>query len=378
MSAAHGGQVLLSQAVVDGVRDGLPAAGVAARSRSRPAAGPFDAGTRLPGRASAAAAGVSGAAFAGDHAEQPAAAAHDLHRARQGAGGVEAALRQGAPADAHRLRRLRQDPPRPAGRRRFARALPRRRVVGGARAARPTRASCRGRWRRCSALEEEPGKPIIDDARRASQGQARSCCCSTTASTCSTRARSWPTRSCARVPAPHDPREQPRSARHRRRADLSRAVAVAARSRSRRRRRRRSRRSRRCSSSSIAALLASARTFGSPPENAATLVSICHRLDGIPLAIELAAARVRSLSVEEINRRLDHRFRLLTGGLAHGAAAPADAALADRLELRPACAIRRRLLLQRLSVFAGGWTLEAAERVCAGDDVERGRGARSS
>ncbi len=49
-------------------------------------------------------------------------------------------------------------------------------------------------------------------------------------------------------------------------------------------------------------------------QNAATLASICYRLDGIPLAIELAAARVRSLSVEEINRKLDQRFRLLTGG----------------------------------------------------------------
>ena len=49
-------------------------------------------------------------------------------------------------------------------------------------------------------------------------------------------------------------------------------------------------------------------------QNAAALASICHRLDGIPLAIELAAARVRSLSVEEINRKLDQRFQLLTGG----------------------------------------------------------------
>ena len=61
------------------------------------------------------------------------------------------------------------------------------------------------------------------------------------------------------------------------------------------------------------ALLARA-DFQITEQNASTLASICYRLDGIPLAIELAAARVRSLSVEEINRKLDERFRLLTGG----------------------------------------------------------------
>ena len=49
-------------------------------------------------------------------------------------------------------------------------------------------------------------------------------------------------------------------------------------------------------------------------QNGPALASVCHRLDGIPLAIELAAARVRSLSVEDIDDRLDQRFRLLTGG----------------------------------------------------------------
>ena len=67
----------------------------------------------------------------------------------------------------------------------------------------------------------------------------------------------------------------------------------------------------------------------------AAVADICQRLDGIPLAIELAAARVRSLSVEKIAERLTDRFRLLTRGRPHGAAAAADAARADRLELRP-------------------------------------------
>jgi predicted ATPase len=107
-------------------------------------------------------------------------------------------------------------------------------------------------------------------------------------------------------------------------------------------------------------------------ENAATVVSICHRLDGIPLAIELAAARVRSLSVEEINHRLDHRFRLLTGG--PRTALPRQQTLRSLIDwsydllLDP-----EKVVLQRLSVFAGGWTLEAAERICAGDQGEDGQ-----
>jgi predicted ATPase/class 3 adenylate cyclase len=105
-------------------------------------------------------------------------------------------------------------------------------------------------------------------------------------------------------------------------------------------------------------------------QNASTLASICHRLDGIPLAIELAAARVRSLSVEEINNKLDHRFRLLTGG--SRTALPRQQTLCSLIDwsydlLREA----EKLFLQRLSVFAGGWTLAAAEAVCAGEGIEK-------
>jgi hypothetical protein len=104
-------------------------------------------------------------------------------------------------------------------------------------------------------------------------------------------------------------------------------------------------------------------------QNAATLASICYRLDGIPLAIELAAARVRLLSVEEINHKLDQRFRLLTGG--SRTALPRQQTLRSLIDwsynlLHDA----EQLLLQRLSVFAGGWTLAAAEQVCAGEGVE--------
>jgi predicted ATPase/Tfp pilus assembly protein PilF len=97
--------------------------------------------------------------------------------------------------------------------------------------------------------------------------------------------------------------------------------------------------------------------------NSAAVASVCHRLDGIPLAIELAAARVRSLTVEQINTRLDQRFRLLTGG--SRTALPRQQTLQALIDwsydlLTP----QEQTLLGRLSVFAGGWTLEAAEAVC--------------
>ncbi len=101
--------------------------------------------------------------------------------------------------------------------------------------------------------------------------------------------------------------------------------------------------------------------------NARAIAQICTRLDGIPLAIELAAARVKTLSPQQIAERLDDRFRLLTGG--------SRTALPRQRTLQAATdwsykllSESERALLRRLSVFAGGWTLEAAEFVCA-DDV---------
>lgn len=99
-------------------------------------------------------------------------------------------------------------------------------------------------------------------------------------------------------------------------------------------------------------------------QNAPALASLCHRLDGIPLAIELAAARVRSLSVEDINARLDQRFRLLIGG--SKTSVPRQQTLRALIDwsydlLNDA----ERSLLRRLSVFSGGWTLGSAEQVCS-------------
>ena len=95
---------------------------------------------------------------------------------------------------------------------------------------------------------------------------------------------------------------------------------------------------------------------------------ICRRLDGIPLAIELAAARLAVLSLDQLAARLDDRFRLLTGG--SRTALPRQQTLRATLDWSYDLLDEpERLLLQRLSVFAGGWTLEAAEAVCAGDGI---------
>ena len=109
--------------------------------------------------------------------------------------------------------------------------------------------------------------------------------------------------------------------------------------------------------------------FALTDATAPALARLCHRLDGIPLAIELAAARTRSLTVEQIHDRLDQRFRLLTGG--SRTALPRQQTLLGLMdwsyELLNAS---ERQTLARLSGFAGGWTLAAAEAVCAGGGIE--------
>ena len=103
--------------------------------------------------------------------------------------------------------------------------------------------------------------------------------------------------------------------------------------------------------------------------NAPAVAQVCWRLDGIPLALELAAARVRSLSADEINTRLDHRFRLLTGG--SRTVLPRQQTLRALIDWSyDLLAEAEETLLRRLSVFAGGWTLAAAEGVCSDEDRE--------
>jgi predicted ATPase/DNA-binding SARP family transcriptional activator len=110
-------------------------------------------------------------------------------------------------------------------------------------------------------------------------------------------------------------------------------------------------------------------TFRLTAANAPLVAQICRRLDGIPLAIELAAARVKVLAAEQIAARLDDVFHLLTAGR--------RTALLRHQTLRAAMdwsydllSDTERVLFRRLSVFAGGWTLEAAEAVCAGEGLE--------
>ncbi len=110
-------------------------------------------------------------------------------------------------------------------------------------------------------------------------------------------------------------------------------------------------------------------TFSVTPQNAQSVARICHRLDGIPLAIELAATRVKVLAVDQIVVRLNDRFRLLTGG--SRTALPRQQTLRATMDWSyDLLSDKERAVLRRLSVFAGGGTLEAAEAVCAGKRIK--------
>ncbi len=113
----------------------------------------------------------------------------------------------------------------------------------------------------------------------------------------------------------------------------------------------------------------------STPSTLSTMVRVCRALDGMPLAIELAAARLRTMSLDQLAHRLDDRFRLLTSG--------SRTALPRHQTLRAVVdwswellTDAERMVLRRLSVFSGGASLEAAERVCARRCGRAGAGAR--
>ncbi len=108
--------------------------------------------------------------------------------------------------------------------------------------------------------------------------------------------------------------------------------------------------------------------FAVTDANASVLCRLCNRLDGIPLALELAAARVRALPLEQIEFRLNDRFRLLTGG--SRTALPRQQTLRALIDWSyDLLGEQERTLLRRLAVFAGGWTLEAAESVGASGEI---------
>src|SRR5919107_1453742 len=112
--------------------------------------------------------------------------------------------------------------------------------------------------------------------------------------------------------------------------------------------------------------------FALTERNASAVARLCRKLDGIPLAIELAAARVRALTLEQILEKLEDPLGLLTTG--SRTAARRHQTLRATLEWSyELLGDQERELLGRLSVFAGGWDLEAAEAVGAGEPVEAGR-----
>ena len=110
--------------------------------------------------------------------------------------------------------------------------------------------------------------------------------------------------------------------------------------------------------------------FAVTNENAPAVAEICAQLDGIPLAIELAAARVRVLSPEQIRAGLDDRFRLLTTPGASNRVARQQTLAASVEWSYDLLDAPERTMLHRLSVFAGGFTLDAAEAVGAGEGIE--------
>jgi predicted ATPase/class 3 adenylate cyclase len=108
--------------------------------------------------------------------------------------------------------------------------------------------------------------------------------------------------------------------------------------------------------------------FSISDKNASFVAQICRRLDGIPLALELAAARITVFSAEQIASRLDDRFRLLTGG--SRTALPRQQTLRALIDWSyDILSEDERALLRRLSIFAGGWTFEAADAICTKHDV---------
>ncbi|MGW6201185.1 ATP-binding protein [Kribbella sp. NPDC055110] len=110
--------------------------------------------------------------------------------------------------------------------------------------------------------------------------------------------------------------------------------------------------------------------FGIDESNRAEVIAVCRQLDGVPLALELAAVWMRTLSLPQILERLADRVQLLLGGRQLDPSHPQalEAAIGWSYDL---CSPAERLLWERLSVFSGGFDLDGAEAVCAGDGIER-------
>jgi predicted ATPase len=121
----------------------------------------------------------------------------------------------------------------------------------------------------------------------------------------------------------------------------------------------------------VARATAAAPGFELDGENAADVARICFRLDGLPLALELAAARLAALGPASLSERLDDRFRLLRAG-SHGAPTRQQTLEATLAWSHDLLAPDERALFRRLAVFAGGFQLEGVEVVCADDELGPG------
>jgi len=118
----------------------------------------------------------------------------------------------------------------------------------------------------------------------------------------------------------------------------------------------------------LARATAAAPEFTVGAGDAGAVTALCRRLDGIPLALELAAARVRALSVHELVTRLDDRFRLLTAG--HRGVLPRQRTLRATIDWSwDLLTEPERTVLRRLAIHADGFALQAAESICAGDGI---------
>jgi predicted ATPase/DNA-binding SARP family transcriptional activator len=115
--------------------------------------------------------------------------------------------------------------------------------------------------------------------------------------------------------------------------------------------------------------LTTIRSFALEGRNLAIATEICRRVDGIPLAIELAAGKLKVISLEELSLRLEDRFAILTGG--NRTAMPRHKTMRAAIDWSyELLSERERMLLRMLSVFAGSFALQAAETVCAGDVLD--------
>lgn len=111
--------------------------------------------------------------------------------------------------------------------------------------------------------------------------------------------------------------------------------------------------------------------FTPTKQNASAILQICRRLDGIPLAIELAAARANILTAEQIAARLDDRFNLLTASN-RATVLPRHQTLRETIDWSyQLLSEEERILFRRLAMFAGGFTLDAVETICTGDGLQQ-------